>query len=274
MFKLTSLTNESEKNVFGTLYVSNCGILKSTNDILGNEYFNLFFTYFSRVLSFHLISVLNQNFGSGISAVSSGIVPDKSKPNCFPGSTRKGSVHDLKRHMSDDFSTNNYSTNNFSQKNADSHDTSQSSNNSITAANAISQRQNTKNVPSNSNSYSSVSSLNSSSFNSSSFPFREKPVWRKENLLPQSKTSSENPKNTHSSAETKLSNNIPVDNKKVKIILFVIHLWDKIITLLPLYGPLFWTWYGYLIDDAYIVTPYGVGLCCEIFKKTWEHFFR
>lgn len=43
-------------------------------------------------------------------------------------------------------------------------------------------------------------------------------------------------------------------------------LWQKFVAVLPFLNSITWSTYGYLIDDIYIVTPYGFGLLCEVIK--------
>lgn len=57
---------------------------------------------------------------------------------------------------------------------------------------------------------------------------------------------------------------------KQRALVLVYRLWNKTILVLPIMGTFFWTWYGYLIDDFYIITPYGIGLGCELFKWAWK----
>ena len=195
---------------------------------------------------------LYRNFGPGISAVSSGIVPEAKNSSRFNFLARKSSIvqdFSLKRHMSDDFSTNDLRATNYSNFNTNSDTTSSTCSSPTPTASST----------------------------SPAFHIREQPVWRKENI-PKSNSSSNsnhnhNPSSQHKNSNNQMSTTTSVNNR-VKLVLFIIKLWNKIINLLPLYGPLFWTWYGYLIDDFYIITPYGIGLCCEIFKKLWQKFMH
>lgn len=47
-------------------------------------------------------------------------------------------------------------------------------------------------------------------------------------------------------------------------------LWEKFVIILPFVQTITWSTYGYLIDDIYIITPYGFGLICEIVKSFYK----